>query len=198
MPLGDSITYGINHRGGYRILLEKLLEEIGVQPDFVGTRRNGPVDLKSKRNEGHPGWTIGEVRTIVDDRVPKFNPEIILLIAGTNDIMKPNPDFKALGAAHQELCDHLLQLQPKATLFVGTIPPCAAQWNANVHAYNQELRTRYGGDPLPLRFVDVHSYLDDGDIDPDDGDGGIHPSAEGYDKIARAWFEALRVFFKKS
>jgi hypothetical protein len=86
LPLGDSITYGCGSSqalppswpvscgptaGGYRAPLYHALRDTGfIDADgnasfvMVGTQYNGPIDIPEEQtaNEGHPGWTIPQVR----------------------------------------------------------------------------------------------------------------------------------------
>lgn len=54
MPLGDSITDGVDVPGGYRIKLWQLMVAGGYTVDFVGSRSNGPAELFDHDHEGHP------------------------------------------------------------------------------------------------------------------------------------------------
>jgi hypothetical protein len=75
MPLGDSITFGWPDRsyGGYQHLLGRLLTNDGYPIDFVGSQPNG--------NEGHPGWTIPQMKNGIDSNgwLKTYQPDIILL-----------------------------------------------------------------------------------------------------------------------
>ena len=86
LPLGDSITYGCGSSqalppswtvscgptaGGYRTGLYHALRDTGFVDaagnatfTMVGTQFNGPTDIPFEQtaNEGHPGWTIPQVR----------------------------------------------------------------------------------------------------------------------------------------
>jgi len=56
MPLGDSITDGMNVAGGYRIKLWESIKSAGANVDFVGSMSNGPASLTDKNHEGHSVW----------------------------------------------------------------------------------------------------------------------------------------------
>src|SRR5713101_7644123 len=56
LPLGDSITYGYDVPGGYRLPLYQVLTNAGYNVDFTGTQTgNGAADLPDPDHEGHPG-----------------------------------------------------------------------------------------------------------------------------------------------
>ena len=87
LPLGDSITYGLRVAGGYRAPLHQLLTNAGYSVDFVGLRNgNGATNLPDSDHEGHPGWRIDQIDSIMlsvfDATV---DPNIILVLIGTND-----------------------------------------------------------------------------------------------------------------
>lgn len=73
MPLGDSITYGVASLDGSGYLARFRDWALGSQRPpgllgkprivLVGSQRSGPAALA---NEGHSGWTIGDVAGIAD------------------------------------------------------------------------------------------------------------------------------------
>src|SRR5881296_3835059 len=87
LPLGDSITYGYAVSGGYRLPLYQLLTNGGYNVDFTGTQTdNGAPDLPDPEHEGHPGWTIRGINSIVPDVLAATDdPDVILLLIGVND-----------------------------------------------------------------------------------------------------------------
>ena len=61
MPLGDSITDGVQTPGGYRIGLWQRFVANGYREDFVGSLSNGPAALGDHDHEGHSGWRIDQI-----------------------------------------------------------------------------------------------------------------------------------------
>lgn len=189
MPLGDSITDGYNVPGGYRINLWTHLHERGYRVNFVGTQSNGPAELPDRQHQGHSGWRIDEVERQVVGWLQQTQPEIVLLIIGTNDVVQGY----ALEEAPQRLnalLDDIFQVRPQASIFLGSIPPIdEATLDARVRAYNQamadlvEIRQSRGD---RLYFVDLYAGLTTEDLAD-----GIHPNRQGHDKIARMWDAAL-------
>src|SRR5829696_4807622 len=86
MPLGDSLTDGYNVPGGYRISLEDRLVTAERSFDFVGSRQNGPSSLADKDHEGWIGYTIDEIRAQVPTWFAASPADVVLLMAGTNDV----------------------------------------------------------------------------------------------------------------
>lgn len=189
MPLGDSITEGYNVPGGYRIDLWQALRERGDRLEFVGSQENGPPELGDRHHEGYPGWRIDELHQQVEDWLRAAQPDIILLLIGTNDIVQGYAVERA-PARLDALIDELFRHRPQAQVFVGSIPPIdEPQLNARVEAYNQaiaqqiQVRQRQGD---RLTFVDLYSGLT-----PEDLADGIHPNRQGHRKIAQMWYDAL-------
>ena len=89
MPLGDSITYGTGVEGGYRLGLWNSLLQDDFQVDFVGSESDGPVNIDPD-HEGHPGKTIQFIRENIRNWLNAHRPDIVLLLIGTNDILKPS------------------------------------------------------------------------------------------------------------
>lgn len=95
MPLGDSITDGVDVPGGYRIKLWQLMVAGGYTVDFVGSRSNGPAELFDHDHEGHPGWRIDQLDANVVGWLQNADPRTILLEIGTNDV---NQDYDLANA----------------------------------------------------------------------------------------------------
>jgi lysophospholipase L1-like esterase len=189
MPLGDSITDGYFVPGGYRIDLEPAIEDRGYAIDFVGSQSNGPDTLLDKQHEGHSGWTIEEIHDRVVDWLPEFQPDIILLLIGTNNI---GQWYQVETSRYQldRLIDTIFKTAPNVKLFVASIPPIGEpKLNQRVIQYNQAIEQlvkekQQAG--KPITFVDLYSTLSLEDL-PD----GVHPNREGFRKIAGAWEAAL-------
>lgn len=189
MPLGDSITDGYNIPGGYRIALEDSLAAGGYATDFVGSRVNGPSALADRDHEGHSGWRIAQIAGSVDPWVTRTQPEIVLLLIGTNDMLKNNE----VSSAPQRLgllIDRIAGRVPSATILVGTMPPSSRPGaQQRIDAYNAALprvvsdRVAQGRE---INLVDQIATLTLADLAD-----GVHPNARGYSKISAAWHQAL-------
>ena len=111
MPLGDSITYGVNStlgdgewkRVGYREMLSEQLTEYFGRVVFVGsqvTTVTTAEETRLLRHEGHPGWVVDQgyllglttndkrdgLSSIIDGSMEKYAPDIVCLMIGTNDL----------------------------------------------------------------------------------------------------------------
>ncbi|MEG4803337.1 SGNH/GDSL hydrolase family protein [Microcoleus sp. ARI1-B5] len=189
MPLGDSITDGYFFPGGYRIDLQPAMESRGYAIEFVGSLSNGPDTLLSQHHEGHSGWRIEEIRDRVVEWLQTFQPDIILLLIGTNNI---GQWYQVETASYRlnQLIDSIFQTAPNVKLFLASIPPMyEPTLNQRVIQYNQkseELVKEKQQAGKPIDFVDLYNILSLDDL-PD----GVHPNREGFRKIAGAWATGL-------
>ena len=104
-------------------------------------------------------------------------------MVGTNDIVDRMLD----GASERlsSLIDTISTEQPTATVLVASIPPLAdSAFNLDITAYNAVIPSLVASKQASgkrVRFVDINRALATADLE-----GTIHPSAEGYSKIAHA------------
>jgi lysophospholipase L1-like esterase len=197
MPLGDSITIGVN--GGYRNDLYTGLRRINCGVTYVGTQSDPNTRVADKNHEGHTGLTIGDIAGSVDAWMASARPNIVLLMAGTNDTAwwsAQNAD--EIGARHSALIDRIRAARPDAWIFVASIPPQApaiiqpnnidravlTQQLDTVIRKNVEARAAAG---QRVRFVDVNSVLKTADLYD-----GIHPTEAAHAKVAQQFLESIR------
>lgn len=197
MPLGDSITEGVN--GGYRNVLWTDLGALGCGVNYVGSRFDPYAKVSDKDHEGHPGYSIADVRSGVQPWLAAYAPDYILLLIGTNDIawwsVKSGADVAADQAA---LIDRIQQLRPSAWIIVGSIPPItpkaippnnvdraqlARDYNAAAKA-RIDARIAAG---QKIRWADVNAVLTLSDLYD-----GVHPTEAAHAKIAHVWRQALQ------
>ena len=78
MPLGDSITRGINGSstpGGYRDDLKNMLTDEYVESDFVGSLSDG--SFSDPQHEGHDGATVDYIYNNVASLVSSASPQFV-------------------------------------------------------------------------------------------------------------------------
>ena len=199
MPLGDSITHGVDLQipGAYRNALWNALINRGKLVDFVGVQANGAVGLGDKDHNGNPGFRIDQIDLYADGFMDLGKPEIVLLQIGTNDILQ-NYDLANAPARLSALIDKITAKLPSyGKLYVATIPPLAdAGLNALVDMYNAAVRAVVGvkqAAGAPVYVADMNEavkvpyppYLH---LQPD----GIHPDATGYARMAEEWYNVIR------
>ena len=114
-----------------------------------------------------------------------YQPDIILLHIGTNDIRAGNS-----GAAPDELSallDDILMRLPRTRVIVAEIIPFRQGLGPLLRSYDAAVVRLAAARGSRVSVVDMTNILDRGDYAD-----GIHPSAGGYDKMARAWEPAIR------
>jgi lysophospholipase L1-like esterase len=204
LPLGDSITWGVNYDGGYRVKLfaDTLTDKKNVT--YVGKLSNGPATVSGttfpKNNEGHSGWTIQQIDDIVTGTstdtsykgkkmMVDLAPNIVLLHAGTNDTSRsPSGMPDRLGA----LIDHILGDGPNVLLVVTTIIPIKQGSYGTVgETFNNAIPALVqkridAGKHVVL--VDMFKSFPSAGLSSD----GVHPNQQGYDWMAGVWYEAIK------
>jgi lysophospholipase L1-like esterase len=187
MPLGDSITDGLNGTGGYRSDLFGLFTVDGRYADFVGSQVSGPAQLRDQDHEGHPGWRIDQLDAQIAGWMATYRPDAVLLHIGTNDVIQ-NYSLGQAPARLSALIDHLTAADPGVDVEVATIVPFAdpAQ-DAAARAYNAAIPGIVAAQAAAgrhVRLVDLHAAIGVADLSPD----GVHPSNGGYSKMAARWY----------
>jgi hypothetical protein len=215
LPLGDSISWGINYGGGYRIKLFTHTTSDQKNVTFVGYDTGNPPDStalaklgssSSKwvgKHEGHSGWTIQQDDDLVTGKstanndgvnytgkkvVADFGPNIVLVHLGTNDLNlgQANGAPDRLGT----LIDHIVAAAPNALVVVAKIIPLPGK-AAAVTTFNAAIpgvvkqRADAGKHVI---VVDQFSALTSSDMDQ------VHPFESGYEKMAVVWYNAIKPY----
>ncbi|MHB1157288.1 MAG: GDSL-type esterase/lipase family protein [Phycisphaerales bacterium] len=212
MPVGDSITAGSDeNRGGYRGHLQDLLDEFGVAHQYVGSRKDRSTGVRDAAHEGYPGWSMTQLLkgdstdwgslTSLADSVKTYEPNVMLLLCGTNPIYlgEPEPVMQTM----RDLVDDILAVQPAIHLFLGSILPILPgpkPWNMTVpesilrrvKQYNI-LQAGFVADRRKagkhLYFVDHYPIVRGQD---DLGADGVHPGPGVFPRMAWTWFAAMK------
>ena len=198
LPLGDSLTLGYGSategegtESGYRLCLAGLLAKDGIDFDFVGSQSNGPEHLLDQDHEGHNGFGVAQVAEIAGDAILEFLPDVILLMAGTNDQLQEVPPYNPpdIAAQHmQDLLEEINTLLPGVQIVLAKVIPLVHN-DEGIVEYNARLSVivdSLSAQGLNLRLVDMYA-IGLGALSED----GIHPTLSGYDAIADIWFPAL-------
>lgn len=222
MPVGDSITFGYGEAGGYRKYLYHALGQKGyTQIDMVGPE--GPDSASFSYNNqnvtydnnhaGYSGFTIKQQypipswgenglyeRLISKDAVKQAQPDIILLIIGTND-MTANRPLDSCEAELHDLIDYMLADMPSdSMIFMGSIPEFTAYGGnaeriANYNSTVRKVAEDYAKAGRNVRFADVHGCLNGtADLDTDN----LHPNGKGYEKMGNFWAEVIDEYILES
>ena len=214
LPLGDSNTRGFPNQstiGGYRNeLWRQLSGTYGFNIDFVGQAQSGPADIDPD-HEGRGGLTIDELTdnvnqtrgsnrpsapvltTIENTLTVNGVPDVVLLMAGTNDILQGDTVNNAL-AELGTLVDRITAFAPDTQVLVGSIIPNFS--NTGREAKTVEFSSRVESEIVTPRanqgdnvqFVDIfNAPLTASHFVKD----GIHLTTGGYNVLAEVWEEAI-------
>lgn len=206
MPLGDSITDGFNIVGGYRTPLWKMLEANGLADgiDFVGPNWGGDGD---PNHAGYSGYAIADIPgqrqgiyNFIDYLMENFPADVVMLQIGTNDILSSCNE--GMADRLELLVDSILTYIPEdGLLYVATIPYMDAdvtnytdaytveEMDAAVDAYNNDVKklvAKKRSADNRIALSDINSVLTKADLAD-----GVHPSQEGYNKMAAYWYDKL-------
>lgn len=202
MPLGDSITQGIDFfdgtaqppielRVGYRQALYNSLANDGISFDFVGQagqRAGQDAGLQDPDNNGYPGVDIGFINSVLPTVLSENSPDVILLHIGTNQtpsnaegIDQIMDQIESWASTNSNLVAIISTLVPKRDTAAQQI----------VEAFNQDLKTRVEQRLSGNVFLlDMAAVMNESDISEEPI--GIHPNNAGYAKMADTWFAALK------
>jgi len=201
MPLGDSITQGVNFfdgtdspevslRVGYRQALYNQLTAAGLSFDFVGQagqRAGQDAGLPDPDNNGYPGVDIDFIFEKLPEFLEQNPPDILLLHIGTNQT-------PATAQGIDDILDRVESLSAGTqtiTVLVATlVPKRDVVPQQQVTAFNIDLRQRISNrSSSNIILVEQAEALTNADISSEMI--GIHPNNMGYQKMADTWFTAL-------
>ncbi|MGK3998431.1 SGNH/GDSL hydrolase family protein [Sorangium sp. So ce1024] len=208
MPFGDSITQGFNVAGGYRAPLFRLALEAGRDITFVGSANDYSVPNVNgvpfpRNHEGHGGWTIegnNGIAQLVGTSIPNYQPHIITLMIGTNDI---NGNINVADAPNRlgRLLDSIFARDPNILVVLAQIVPTRTDGTNNaIMAYNAAMpnlvSTRVNmGQHIVL--VDMYTaFTSDPNYRQTLLADNLHPNQAGYNRMAEVWFEALSPYLR--
>lgn len=245
LSLGDSITDGYWTSGAYRKYMYHDLEQMGYNIDMVGPKGsnsntftyNGQTVSYDDNNAGYSGYAIQEMTTkehrsgILEtiqgtwyngqNMIAAYQPDIVLLQIGTNDILSNYND--GITDRLENLVNVILQdLDADSTVFVSTIPDIDAYtradwlgsyginaWGCTQEEKDQLMKTVTGcidtyntsiynlvlkmqSEGKNVQFADINSVVDY----QTDLHDGVHPNEAGYENMGNYWAGLLNDFFQ--
>ncbi|KAL8788939.1 MAG: hypothetical protein Q9195_007055 [Heterodermia aff. obscurata] len=192
LPLGASITVGVQSTDGNGYRLDLLNDLAGNNVQYIGTVRAGT--MADNWNEGHGGYTIAAVASSCAQALSE-RPNIITLHVGTNDldydIDGSWTDQRGASDRLGSLLDQISAACPDAVILVAQIvgtgyPTVQKRYDA----YNAKIpgvvaqRVATGKHILVVDMQSVKGqYI---------GRDNIHPNDEGYQKVADLWYSGIQ------
>jgi lysophospholipase L1-like esterase len=202
LPIGDSITFGINQEGSYRIELFHKAVMAQQKITYTGTLQNGPTTVDGmtfpRRYEATSGITINGISDQITRNMTLNMPSDIMIVhIGTNDMYMNTSTANPTDAPANlgKLLDKLIAAQPNALIVVAKIIPLGLASSA-VTTYNNAIpnvvQTRVTAGHH-LMIVDLNTGFPSGDISSD----GVHPNVMGYAWMGDKLYDALGSLFPK-
>ena len=210
LAFGDSITQGgVTKRAEYtyRLPLQQLLHDSGVNYNFVGSLDKGlhadfewpevaPGVPFDPDHEGRYGIrTAPAVEALIenwDDARPA--PDIVLIHLGTND--QKHGDFRA--NVYEPLAEAITFLRsknPEVVILLGHLNFNDSPAAFRIGAQLTDLKNDHQSQASPIRTV--HHYQDwteNPDAPDADTFDWAHPNRKGQRKMAERWYEAMKPF----
>jgi len=214
MALGDSITAGvsagggISTDGGYRGTLGTLLARNGIHAEFVGTRHDYSAAIPNRAHDGWPGYVLrsfpadpgpGQLYgALTRNAMMREKPDVILLMAGTNDLIRLTRHVEGYTMPHvlesmNLLLGEIFSIDPRVRVIVAPVVASPIVSTSDLAAFNDGLRPIVAsyvvrGDRISLAAEMADAVPRDSIHFPDT----IHPSGgDGYGDVARVWLGAI-------
>ena len=223
LPMGDSITAGYTNNSawsvpfeyGYRAALYTLLKNAGYDFQFVGASPEpfnnafgdptlgGTVyptlelrdpGINQNFHRGYGGISINTLNNSVASYLAADNPDVILLMIGTNGIGASSP------SQLNTLVNSIFTAKPSVRLIVAQIIP-KFSYNPDVVSYNTYIRgtlvPAYAAQGRTISTVDQYANFltnpaDNTSIDTTKfSNGNNHPTNPAYQLMAATWLPAI-------
>jgi len=221
MALGDSITAGVNvvapPDGGYRRKLSQLLTGHDYHYVFVGSRSDFSNGLAQPWHEGWPGYVIRSYPSapagqlsgqIVKGAIAVDNPDVILLMIGTNDLLRAQAGYRGYDELTAErnlavLLNEIFAAKPNVRVIVAGVIDSPRLTQCTIDQFDtgsSECGSSGGGLPAIVRHLQAQGkpiWLATGmnralPRTPAYFPDGLHPDDAGYDAMALVWFRAFQ------
>jgi len=202
LPVGDSITFGINQEGSYRIELFHKAVQATQKITYTGTLQNGPQTVDSmpfpRRYEATSGITINGISTqITNNKTLNMPSDIITVHIGTNDMYMNTSTANPTDAPANlgKLLDKLIAGMPNALIVVAKIIPLQSGASA-VTTYNNAIpgvvQTRVAAG-AHIIIVDLNTGFPPSGMSSDN----VHPNTSGYAWMGDKLYDAIGGLFPK-
>lgn len=192
MPLGASITFGFRSTdgNGYRQDLRDMLIDDGFKVDMVGSHKGG--NMTDPDNEGWSGFRVDQVKGKAVKSVPKLQPNLFTINAGTNDCAQ-NHKLDTVGDRMDDLLEYLWDTSDDSTIILSTL---IINLDKTIEARVEKVNSQYtalakkkAAEGKKIILAEMHG--DDGP-QPDEMADNTHPNDIGYNKMAKIWYRAIK------
>lgn len=192
MALGDSLTVGVGSTrgGGYRAPFWERMRDAGIEIDMVGGKVDGPETFDN-RHQGYARMPLHELSSGAFDKVRTFQPDFVLLLAGSDEIGAPNFSPHAFAANLEVMIDRIFTAKSGVKLLIGTLPPAKFGKNQGAkRAVNELLRRTVRERAARGQFVFLVDSFTAVDPQREMADAA-HPNDAGYERIGEAFADVM-------
>lgn len=186
VAIGDSTTEGLDDpdgRGGYRGWANRLAER-------VAAAQGGLLYA----NLAVRGLRAAQVRERQLERALSFRPDLVTVVAGTNDLVRPRCDVRAVAAEVERMQRALVDAGATVLTFtlpdLGPVLPLARPLAARTRAMNQAIREASSRSGAILLDFAAHAWASDARLWSVDR---FHANALGHARIGQALAHAVGV-----
>lgn len=171
---GDSLAQGLGSSDGQglRTELTRLAAAAGTVIQWTAS--------PSARG----GWTVQDIRAGVDTWIPADRPDVIIVIAGTNNAAGVPPGMTNYRAAVDDLQARIRYLAPSATVWFAELQYSNTDWSSSLvwaNMHNIQSSWAYGSGLIQFDEVPQCGWLYD----------GVHDRDAGYAAYARQTYRAM-------
>jgi chitodextrinase/lysophospholipase L1-like esterase len=195
MALGDSITQQNASSPSYRYYLWQLLQQAGYPLDFVGSQQqawgsnvNPPNFDFDQDHEGHAGIHADEIAADVAGWVQANRPDVVLLMAGINDL-KDGQGVNSTISDIGQIINNIRSVNPDVKIVLAKLVPSVGmdvlidQFNDKIEDLGNSTTTAQS----PVTVVDMNTNFPSNGLSSD----GIHTTDPGDEFLATQWAFAL-------
>jgi lysophospholipase L1-like esterase len=206
--MGASLVYGLESTdgNGFRLGLETLLEANGTTVTMLGTQYSG--DMQQNHHEAYLAITIDKyAEKVANSGAYDLHPDIILLNLGVNDcwymadekhpedadpsIDKRTTDGKYTALRFGSLLSKLKTAFPNTLVLASQLTYNTNEWQDKcIQGFNAHLPSVVANATAQgqsIRYVEMYDAVPHDMYRQD----GTHPNDEGYQLMAKRWFEGV-------
>ena len=115
LAIGDSLNsgYGSPDGCGYRAEVHRLLTAAGVATTWTGPQRGGaPVGANDCLTGFRHGTTVQNLRDSINGWMASDDPDVVVILTGTNNAAGTAPGMTGFGAAYRDLVQRIYTAKP--------------------------------------------------------------------------------------
>ncbi len=211
LTIGDSLTYGVDlelsgttkPRVAYRQTLSQNLIDYFGKVAFVGNVDEYTTTITDPylyRHSGYSGYVIEDVyhiekhpgvKPMVDDMMAKYQPDIVIMMLGTNDLGLAVMTSEIIPRWEDFALQIESQLPEDGLLICSSLPP--SNNSTKDTAFNEKIQARtreLANEGYKVGFADPYTPLSENASTYLNSDG-VHFNSLGYNVIGQVFTEAI-------